>query len=76
VLVGKPGFGLEKYRDKVKESKHVMCEYQQQAQAEVLVIRHPTTKTSGFSTDENASMEILSTAMAVARIIESEHKTE
>jgi hypothetical protein len=74
VLVAKPGFGLKVYRDKVKESKHVMCEYQQQAEAEVLVIRHPTSKTSGYSTDEGACMEILSAAMDTARSIESGQK--
>jgi hypothetical protein len=74
VLVAKPGFGLKQYRDKVKESKRVVCEYQQQAEAEVLVIRHPTSKTSGYYTDDDACAEILSAAMNTSRIIESEHK--
>ena len=74
VLVAKPGFGLKQYRDKVKESNGVICEYQQQAEAEVLVVRHPTSKTSGYSTDEDACMEILSAAMNTARIIESEQQ--
>ncbi len=72
VLVAKLGFGLGKYKGNVEESKEVMCEYQQQADAEVLVVRHPTTKTSGYSTDDKASMKILSSAMAAARSIESE----
>jgi hypothetical protein len=75
VLVAKPGFGLENYRAKVKEGKLVMCEYQQQAEAEVLVIRHPTTSRTGYFTDEKASVEILSAAMSVARLVESEGKT-
>jgi hypothetical protein len=74
VLLAKPGFGLGNYRTKVRESKRVVCEYQQQADAEVLVIRHPTTKQSGYFTDENACVEILSAATGAARLIESEHK--
>jgi len=74
VLVAIPGFGLKKYQDKVKESKHVMCEFQQQDDAEVLVIRHPTRQTSGYSTNDDACMEILTAAMNTARIIEAEHQ--
>jgi hypothetical protein len=74
VIVAKPGFGLKSYKDKVKKSERVMCEYQQQSDAEVLVIRHPTSKTSGYVTDEKACMEILSAAMGTARIIEFEWK--
>lgn len=72
VLVAKPGFGLKPYQSKVKENEHVLCEYQKQEEAEVLVIRHPTSKTSGFFTDNKACMEILMAAMNVARIIENE----
>jgi len=72
VLVSKPGFGLEKYKGNIEESDAVVCEYQQQADAEVLVIRQPTTKHSGYSTDDKASIKILSSAMAAARGIESE----
>ncbi len=74
VLVAKNGFGLKKYRQNVKESKRVTCEYDLQPDAEVLVIRHPTTKTSGYYTDDKACMEIFSAAMGAARIIESEHR--
>jgi hypothetical protein len=75
VLVAKPGFGLENYGAKVKKSDRVMCEYQKQAAAEVLVIRHPTTQNSGYFTDDKACMEILSAAMDAARVIESEQKS-
>jgi hypothetical protein len=74
VLVAKPGFGLKKYQSKVRESKSVKCEYGSQTNAEVLVIRHPTTKTSGYFTDDATCMAILSAAMDAARIIESEFK--
>jgi hypothetical protein len=72
VLVAKPDFGLKRYKDMVKESKRVMCEYQQQTDAEVIVIRHPTSKTSGYFTDDDACKEILSAAMNAARVIEHE----
>ena len=72
VLVAKPDFGLEPYRGRVRESKRVMCEYQRQKDAEVLVLRHPTSKTAGYYTDDDACMEILSAAMDAARVIEAE----
>jgi hypothetical protein len=71
VLVAKPGFGLKKYQSQVKEGKSVMCEYDSQTDAEVLVIRQPTTKTSGYFTKDNACAEILSAAMGAAREIEA-----
>ena len=74
VLVARSGFGLKKYQRDVKESKRVMCEYDAQADADVLVIRHPTTKTSGYYTDDSACMEILSSAMGAARVIEKEYR--
>jgi hypothetical protein len=74
VLVAKPGFGLKKYQSKIQESSSAICEYDSQTKAEVLVIRHPTTKTSGYFTDDAACMAILSSAMGVARGIESEFK--
>jgi hypothetical protein len=74
VLVAKSDFGLKKYQRNVKESKRVMCEYDSQADTDVLVIRHPTTKTSGYHTDDDACMEILAAAMGAARIIEKEYR--
>ncbi len=76
VIVAKTDFGLKKYRDRVKQSNRVMCEYQVQDDAEVLVIRHPTTKTSGYHTNDAACAEILTAAMDTARIIENEHTLE
>jgi hypothetical protein len=73
VLVAKPGFGLKQYQSKVKESNRVMCEYQEQSEAEVLVIRHPTSKRSGYFTDDDACKEILTATMNAARIIECEY---
>jgi hypothetical protein len=72
VIVAKPGFGLKEYASKVRQGERVTCEYQQQSEAEVLVIRHPTSKTAGYYTDDRACTEILSAAIAAARIIESE----
>lgn len=71
VLVAKPGFGLNKFKTEVRESKHVTCEYNSQTSAEVLVVRQPTTKNSGYCTDDKACADILGAAMATARIIES-----
>ncbi len=75
VIVAKTGFGLKKYVGRIKKSARVMCEYKVQDDAEVLVIRHPTTKTSGYHTNDAACAEILTAAMDAARIIEAEHKT-
>ena len=74
VLIARSGFGLKKYQRNVKESRRVMCEYDSQANTDVLVIRHPTTKTSGYHTDDDACMEILVAAMGAARIIEEEYR--
>jgi hypothetical protein len=76
VLVAKAGLGLKKYQSGVKISNYVLCEYNSQTNAEVLVIRHPTTKNSGYHTDETACREILSAAMGAARIIESEFRQQ
>jgi hypothetical protein len=57
----------------VKEGNRVMCEYQEQPGSEVLVIRQPATKNSGYFTDDNVCMEILTAAMIAARAVEGEH---
>ena len=69
VIAAKPGFGLNRFMDRVKQSQQVICEYQEDAQAEVLVIRQFTTKNSGYHTNKKACWEIMWTAVDAARTI-------
>jgi len=72
VIAAKPGFGLKRFLDSVKQTKKVICEYQEDAQAEVLVIRQFTTKKSGYHTNDKACWEILWIAVDAARTVISQ----
>jgi hypothetical protein len=69
VLAAKPGFGLIKYKDKIPLAKKVIREYQEDARAEVLVIRQYTTRKSGYHTKERQCVDILTNALEGARLI-------
>lgn len=69
VIAAKPGFGLEQYLSSIKQTKRVIAEYQEDAQAEVLVIRQFTTKNSGYHTNPLVCDEILKTSLEAARKI-------
>ena len=69
VLAAEPGFGLSKYREKIKLAKKVICEYQEDSRAEVLVIRQYTTRKSGYHTKERQCLAILVNALQGARLI-------
>jgi len=69
VLAAKRGFGLSRYREKIKLEKNVICEYQEDRRAEVLVIRQFTTKKSGYHTKEKQCVGILTNALEGGRLI-------
>jgi hypothetical protein len=69
VLAAKPGFGLIKYKEKFNLAKKVICEYQEDTRAEVLVIRQYTTRKSGYHTKERQCIDILTNALEGARLI-------
>lgn len=69
VLVGKKGFGMQRYIDKIELPKKVILEYSEDAEAEVLVIRQETTKTSGYHTDLKACQRILQASVQGLRVV-------
>ena len=69
VLAAKPGFGLFKYKERIPLAKKVICEYQEDTRAEVLVIRQYTTRKSGYHTKERQCVGILSNSLEGARLI-------
>ncbi len=72
VIAAKPGFGLKPYKDTDPQTKKVIIEYQEDENAEVLVIRQVTTKTSGYHTNDKVCWEIIWIAMQMARRIIAE----
>ena len=69
VLAAKPGFGLARYRRQIELAKKIICEYQEDKRAEVLVIRQYTTRKSGYHTKERQCVDILTNALQAARLI-------
>jgi len=69
VLAAQPGFGLKQYLPSVPQTDKIICEYQEDEQAEVLVIRQFTTKKSGYHTNDKVCWEIMYIAVQSARIV-------
>ena len=69
VLAAKPGFGLSHYKEKIKLDGNIICEYQEDSRAEVLVIRQYTTKKSGYHTKGHQCAQILMAALEGGRTI-------
>ena len=69
VLAAKRGFGISPYREKIKLDSNIICEYQTDTRAEVLVIRQRTTKKSGYQTKDRQCEEILKVALEGGRMI-------
>jgi len=69
VLAAKRGFGLSQYREQIKLAKNIICEYQEDTRAEVLVIRQFTTRKSGYHTKERQCVDILTNSLEAARLI-------
>ena len=69
VLAAKPGFGLSRYKEKIKLDGKIICEYQEDSKAEVLVIRQYTTRKSGYHTKDRQCTQILMAALEGGRTI-------
>lgn len=69
VIAAKPGFGLAQFAQKIIIPKGITVEFDADGNAEVIVIRQTTTKTSGYHTKINACKSILDRAVAAARMI-------
>ncbi|MBN2245043.1 MAG: hypothetical protein JW755_04275 [Candidatus Aminicenantes bacterium] len=69
VLAAKPGFDLRQFQEKINLAPNVICEYQEDSKAEVLVIRQYTTRKSGYHTKDRQSVGILRTALEGGRSI-------
>ncbi len=72
VLASKPGFGMSRYIQEIKTSPKIICEYQEDSRAEVLVIRQYTTKKSGYHTKDRQCADILSVALEGGRLIKKD----
>jgi hypothetical protein len=69
VLAAKPDFGIKGYRENIRTDRNIICEYQKDAQAEALVIRQATTRTSGYYTKDDRCARILQVALEGGRAI-------
>lgn len=69
VLAAKKGFGLQKYVSSIPVPKAIITEFKSERDADVIVIRQYTTKTSGYHTKINACKSILERALAASRIV-------
>jgi hypothetical protein len=69
VLAAERGFGLARFQEKVDFTDKVICEYQEDKKAEVLVIRQFTTKKSGYHTKDPICGQILEISMRAGRLI-------
>jgi len=69
VLAAQPGFGLSRFKSKIALAPRIICEYQEDSKAEVLVIRQYTTRKSGYHTKERQCAAILKTALEGGRLI-------
>ena len=69
VIAAEPGFGLANYVKKVPVPKNILVKYEGDENADVLVIRQRTTKTSGYHTNMNACKSIFERSLVAARLI-------
>lgn len=69
VIASKPGFGLYHYANNISALKGIIIEYDVDDNAEVIVIRQHTTKTSGYHTKINDCKKILEKSLFEARKI-------
>lgn len=74
VIAAKPGFGLSPHAIRMFKPKGITIEYDEDNNAEVIVIRQYTTQTSGYHTKINDCRKILDKALFEARTILSEQK--
>ena len=67
VVVTRQGYGLEKQAGLFTPPRKIICEYQQQDEVEILVIRQATTAQSGYHTNDKAAYRIFIAAFEFAR---------
>jgi hypothetical protein len=69
VIAAKTAFGLGRYANIIHPPKNVVINYEEDNDAEVIVIRQHATKTSGYHTKINDCKIILDTALKIFREI-------
>ena len=69
VIPAKTGFGLKAYADGISRETNIAVEFQNNPDAEVIVIRQATTNKSGYSTNLSVSKTILEMTLQAARVI-------
>ena len=69
VIAAKRGFGLAKFAHMVPVPKSIVISHEADDDAEVIVIRQHTTKTSGYHTKINSCKSILERALYTLRLI-------
>jgi len=67
VIAAEPGFGLQKFTGGMVLPSGIICEFQDDGKAEVLVIRQKTTKTSGYHTDDRRCVQIMLETLRIGR---------
>jgi len=74
VITAKKDFGLGRYTRRLAIPKGVTIEFSKDTDAEVIVIRQQTTKTSGYHTEIDMQKAIFGFSLNLARIIIEENK--
>lgn len=69
VIAAKSGFGLRQHAKNIVANKKVIVQYEEDRNAEVIVIRHRTTNTTGYHTNIRDCKGILEIALTCARDI-------
>jgi len=69
VLAAKPGFGLSQFKEAIEIGKGIICEFQKDSGAEVIVIRQDTSKKAGYYTKDHQCSEIFEVALREGRRI-------
>lgn len=67
VAVARKGYGLRKIGENDSPSTNLTKEYKEEQDVEVLVLRQPTTKTSGYHTNHRAMRNILLEGVSLAK---------
>lgn len=74
VIAAKKGFGLLQHVKNIPDNKKEIVKYEEDNDAEVIVIRQRTTKSSGYHTDTTDCKRILELSLTAARDIVARHR--
>jgi len=74
VIAAEKGFGLQEHFSKIPYIREVIVEYEEDDNAEVIVIRQRTTKSSGYHTNTADCKRILELSLTAARNIVARHR--